>query len=175
MKKQEAYQIGYILKTHGLKGGVSASFDMDNPLDYILSNALFLDTKGGLVPYFIEDVNVNQGKGFIKFEDVDSVESAKQLIGLDVYIPLADLPKLEEGEFYYHEIIDFKIMDKEIGAIGKVEEVIDLKSHAVMRTTYQGKEVLIPMHEEVLLKAEMDKEELHVQLPDGLLEVYLSE
>lgn len=175
MKKQEAYKIGYILKTHGLKGGISASFDMSNPQEYILSNALFVDTEGGLVPFFIETINVNQGKGFIKFEDVENVEKAKRLIGLDLYIPLADLPELGEGEFYFHEVIDFKIVDEEVGLIGKVEEIIDLKSHAVMRTTYQGKEVLIPMHEEVLIQTDKTTEQLTVKLPDGLLEVYLSE
>ena len=73
------------------------------------------------------------------------------------------------------EPFGFKIEDTEKGMIGRVEEVIDLKSHAVMRTTYQGKEVLIPMHEEVLLEADMQQEMVKVALPDGLLEVYLSE
>ncbi|MGB0525203.1 MAG: ribosome maturation factor RimM [Flammeovirgaceae bacterium] len=175
MKKQEAYKIGYILKTHGLKGGISASFDMSNPQEYILSDALFVEVNNALVPYFIETLNVNQGKGFIKFEDLNNVEEAKKLIGLELYIPLADLPQLEDGEFYFHEIIGFTIHDQEVGLLGKVEEVIDLKSHAVMRTTYQGKEVLIPMHEEVLLETDKDAEQLKVQLPDGLLDVYLSE
>ena len=175
MKKQEAYKLGAILKTHGLKGEISAAFDMDDPQEYILSDVLFLDLEGQLVPHFIESINTNQGKGFIKFEDTDSVEQAKKLTGCDIYIPLADLPQLEEGEFYYHQIIGFKIEDTEKGMIGRVEEVIDLKSHAVMRTTYQGKEVLIPMHEEVLLEADMQQEMVKVALPDGLLEVYLSE
>ena len=175
MKKQEAYKIGYILKTHGLKGGISASFDMSNPQEYILSNALFVDTEGGLVPFFIESMNINQGKGFIKFEDVENVEKAKRLIGLDLYIPLTDLPELEDGEFYYHEVIGFSIVDEEEGLLGKVEEIMDLKSHAVMRTTYQGKEVLIPMHEDVLLKTDKEAEQLQVRLPNGLLEIYLSE
>lgn len=175
MKKQEAYKIGYILKTHGLKGGVSASFDMSNPQEYILTNAIFVDINGGLVPYFIESMNINQGKGFIQFEDLSNVEDAKKLIGLELYIPLTDLPALDDGEFYFHEVIDYAIIDQELGLIGKVEEIMDLKSHAVMRTTYQGKEVLIPMHEEVLLETDKEAEQFKIQLPDGLLEIYLSE
>lgn len=175
MKKQDAYQLGHTLKTHGLKGAVSVAFDLANPLDYIKSDTLFLDTETGLVPYFIETINANQGKAFIKFEDVETVESAKKLINLDMYIPLSDLPELEEGEFYYHEIIGFSILDEEKGKIGQVEEVIDLKSHAIMRTIHQGKEVLIPMHENVLLGADMEAKQLNITLPDGLLEIYLEE
>jgi len=175
MKKQDAYQLGRTLKTHGLKGELSVAFDIANPLDYIQSNTLFLDTEVGLVPYFIESMNANQGKAFIKFEEVDHVEAAKKLIDLAIYIPLSNLPALEEGAFYYHEIIGFSIIDGEKGKLGQVEEVIDLKSHAIMRTIYQGKEVLIPMHEEVLVSADMEAKQVNVNLPDGLLAIYLEE
>jgi 16S rRNA processing protein RimM len=40
---------------------------------------------------------------------------------------------------------------------------------------YQGHEILFPMNDEVVLKANHADKVLHVNLPNGLLEVYLED
>jgi len=44
----------------------------------------------------------------------------------------------------------------------KADEWIDLK----------GKEALIPVHEDFLLKIDKKKKQVHVELPEGLLDIY---
>jgi 16S rRNA processing protein RimM len=44
----------------------------------------------------------------------------------------------------------------------------------LLRITLEGKEVLIPLHEETLDSIDHDKKQVHVTLPDGLLEIYTS-
>jgi 16S rRNA processing protein RimM len=39
---------------------------------------------------------------------------------------------------------------------------------------YQGNEALIPLHEESLEKIDKKKKQVHVKLPDGLLDIYIS-
>lgn len=175
MKKEDAYLIGKTAKTHGLKGELSVSFEMFNPEEYILSDVIFLDIDGALVPHFIENYRSHQDKGFIKFEEVDSVEAAKSLMQKEMFVSQEDLPELEEGEFYYHEIIDFEVSDKELGVLGDVTDVYDFKNHAVMEVNYQGKDILIPMHEHIMVETDFDEKKIVVELPDGLLDIYMEE
>jgi 16S rRNA processing protein RimM len=37
---------------------------------------------------------------------------------------------------------------------------------------YKGKEALIPIHEQSLLKIDKKKKQVHVEIPDGLLDIY---
>jgi len=68
MNKQDCYSIGYISKTHGLKGEVTAV--ITEPLELDSVESVFIELKGSLVPYFIQSFSDRGDKAFIKFEDV---------------------------------------------------------------------------------------------------------
>jgi 16S rRNA processing protein RimM len=175
MNKDDAFFLGRMAKTHGLKGDLSATFDNYNPEDYITTKTLFLEIGNALVPYFIEKFRSHQNKGFIKFEEVDSIEEAKKLMQASIYVPKSELPELDEEEFYFHELIGFQVTDTELGELGEVIEVYDFKNHSVLSVDYKGKEVMIPMHEDVMQETDFDKKEVIVQTPEGLLDVYMEE
>lgn len=173
MKKENAYHIGKIVKPHALAGEVGVSFIIDYPEEYVSSEVLFLEEKGSLVPYFIEYQSFNGTKGIFKFEGIDTIEGAEGLRGMDFYIPLKDLPELEEGQVYFHELIGFQVHGVEEGFLGEVNDIYDFKSHAVMEIFYQGKEVLIPLHEDIIDNIDEDAQIIRVNLPEGLLDLYL--
>jgi len=72
---EDCFKVGYISKTHGLKGEVTAIFDQDFELDEITS--LFLEFNGSLVPYFLEDFSDRGDKSFLKFESIDSIKRSR--------------------------------------------------------------------------------------------------
>src|SRR6187402_575856 len=84
MNKQDCYSIGFISKTHGLKGEITAVFIEPVELEEIRS--VFIDVKGNLVPYFIESFSDRGDKAFIKFEDIDTPEQAASLKGTTIYL-----------------------------------------------------------------------------------------
>ncbi len=57
--------------------------------------------------------------------------------------------------------------------LAEVEAVIEQPLQVLLQLTMQNKEVLIPLNEGTLLKIDRKKKEIHVSLPDGLLEIYL--
>jgi 16S rRNA processing protein RimM len=57
--------------------------------------------------------------------------------------------------------------------LGEILEIIEQPHQLLCRLDIKGKEVLIPLHEETLLKADHKKKQVIVELPDGLLEIYL--
>ena len=57
--------------------------------------------------------------------------------------------------------------------LGEVCEVIEQPHQVLLRIVVSGKEALIPLHQETLNKIDHKRKEVHVTLPDGLLEIYL--
>jgi 16S rRNA processing protein RimM len=97
------------------------------------------------------------------------------MINLQAFLPLDELPELENDQFYYHEIIDYQVVDKNLGELGKVLTVHSMQAQDLMVMEYKGKEVLIPVISEIVLNADKEAKILNVNLPEGLLEVYMED
>src|SRR5579859_1582315 len=105
MSIDDCFKIGYVSKTHGLKGEVTAVVENEVVWDGLTS--LFLDSRGTLVPYSIEKISGKPAKPFIKLEGVQSLEQAAQLKGCGIFALKSDRGRLGRGEFYDDELIGF--------------------------------------------------------------------
>jgi 16S rRNA processing protein RimM len=175
MKLDQCFQLGVVLKPHGLKGELYISLDTDYPEDYQEMESVFMLQNGKLVPFFIEHIQLKNKEALVKFEDVEDKEGALSLRGNTLHLPLTDLPELTGNQFYFHEIDGFKIEDTEKGMLGIVKEVFEAGHQDLIGMEYQGKEVLIPINDEVILDVDRNNKLLRVSLPEGLLELYLEE
>jgi len=169
MDKSSCFKIGYVAKTHGLKGEVTVILSESVNLDSIES--LFLERNESLIPYFIETCSDRTDKAFVKFEDVDSLEAANQLKGCSIYLSKTDRPKSKRGEFYDDEIIAFNVEDRELGLLGAVTEVMQSGPNRLLVLNYLGKEVLIPTNGPFIKSINKSSKKIIVELPDGFLEL----
>lgn len=169
------YQLGYVIKKHGTKGEVSIHLDVDYPQEYTELESVFVELNKKLVPFFIERVQIHGDKAIVKFEDVNDQLAAGELKAKAIYLPLSVLPKLNDGEFYYHDIVDYSVEDKQNGSIGKVAEVVTNAVQDIIVVNGEESEILIPVTDEIVLNADHDGRVLHVNLPDGLLDIYLNQ
>lgn len=175
MNKELCYQLGQITKLHGLNGEVTAFFDVDFPEQYENMESVFVDINNKLVPFFIESLEVTPKKVIIQFEDIETVEAAEELIGKELYLPLSALPPLSGKAFYYHEIIGFTVIDASFGEIGPVKEVYTHSHQDLIACEHQGREVLIPVSDELIEDIDRDAKQLHVVVPEGLIQLYLED
>jgi 16S rRNA processing protein RimM len=176
MQKEDCYQVGHVTRTHGLKGEVTIFLDVDSAADYAEMDSVLLETKGQLIPYFIQNINIQRdSKAIVKFEGVTTIEQAKLLVGSVLFLPEDVLDELDNTQFYYHEVIDYQIVDTKMGALGKITTVYDLPNQDLIAMSYRGREVLIPINDEMVLTIDREQKILNVNLPDGLIEVYLEE
>ncbi len=170
MKKDDCYQLGEVIKTHGLKGEVNITLDVDYPDEYRELESVFLMRNEKLIPFFIESIQINLNKALIKFEDVDSVEDANLLVKSVAYLPLTSLPDLPDDSYYFHDLMGCFVYENKL-KIGKVKEVINLNGNELLNVEHEGKEVLIPLKEEILTKVTLKEKRLEVSLPKGLLDL----
>jgi len=173
MKVDDCFLLGNIIRPHGMKGEVSAILDVDDPAYYQNLESVFVDVDGKLVPFFIEKLSPNKELAIIKFEDIDTIDHTERVMGCPMYLPLSALPPLPEGKFYFHEIIGFQVIDKVEGIIGPIKEVYQITQQDILSVDHQGSEVLIPLHDDFIVKVDKPNREMHLDLPAGLLKVYL--
>ncbi|MEQ9465980.1 MAG: ribosome maturation factor RimM [Ekhidna sp.] len=171
MRQADCYQLGEVIKTHGLNGEVGISLDVDFPDEYQNLESVFLEQQGKLVPFFIETIQVNGNRALVKFEDINSLEDAKPLIKSDIYLPLTFLPKLEDGQYYFHELVGCDVFEKE-DRLGVIREIIDLNGNQLISLDAAGKEILIPLKDEILSVVDIPNKKVSVVLPEGLLDIY---
>lgn len=174
MDKTACYQLGYIAKLHGYKGEVSLFLDVTDPSEYKKLDQLMIELDGHLSPFFIERYQLKT-KGFatVKFEGIDSEEAARVLLRKNAYLPAAELPELGNKNFYDHEVVGFKLIDINYGEVGTIVQIIDLAVNPLIQVDAKGKEVLIPLLDGLVHLVDREKRELHVESPEGLIDLYL--
>lgn len=174
MKKDDCFYLGKIVKKYSFRGELLIKLDTDEPDLYEKLDALFVDLKNNLVPFFIESSQLHKSDLLrVKFEDVDTEADADALIKSDIYLPLEFLPNLDDDKFYFHEIIGFQVIDKTHGNIGVIKSVNDTTAQTLFEIDKDGIEILIPMNDAFVTKVDKSKKEILVNTPEGLIDLYL--
>src|SRR5882762_3816758 len=169
MDIDSCYKIGYVAKTHGLKGEVTIVVNESIPLEK--TTTLFVEVKGTLVPYFIERVSDRGDKAFIKLEDVDNPEQAQALKGCSLYLPKKVRPKLDQGAFYDDEVLGFEVEDEKLGLLGEIREVVQIGPSRLLAIDRPIKEILIPIQGPFIQSVNKSKKKVRVDLPEGFLDI----
>jgi len=174
MQHNDCFQLGHITRTHGTRGEIVIFLDVDYPDDYDDLESVFVDIKGQLIPYFIKNINIQkESKAIVKLEDIDSIEAAMPLINCPLFLPENVLDELDGSQFYYHEIVGFKVVDEKMGDLGLVSTVYSMSTQDLISMDYRGQEVLIPVNDTIVPSIDRQLKILHVRLPEGLVDVYL--
>lgn len=168
------YQLGRIIKPHGLNGEMQVILEVDQPQAYEQLESVFVELRGQLVPFFIESLRLQSNKTLMALEEVHTLEDAEGFRSAKMYLPLEVLPKLTgDTQFYYHEIVDYAVEDLELGLIGTVKGVYDMGPQSLMGVAPKdgGEEILVPIVEPIVQRIDREKNTLFVQLPEGLLDL----
>lgn len=174
MNREACFELGHTLKPHGLKGSIEVFLDVDFPEEYQKLESVYVEINSKLIPFFIESIQFKKGQSAVfKFEEIDTVEAAEPLRSKSLLLPLTTLPELDDDQFYFHEVVGFKIIDKHQGEIGTVRDFYAGNAQDIMTFTYQGHEVLVPVHDDIIQRADKPNKTLYVNLPEGLIDIYL--
>ena len=174
MTKNDCFFFGKVTKTHGLKGEITIILDVVNPSDFKDLRYLLIEDKGNLIPYFIENQKINGDKMFVQLQDVTKMEQAVVFLGKGVFLPNEMLPELDDNDFYFKEIIGFKLIDEEKGEVGTISDVLEYPTQAVIQVMRDGKEILIPIHDDIIQKVNKKAKTLNIKAPEGLIDMYLN-
>ncbi|PQJ77440.1 ribosome maturation factor RimM [Polaribacter glomeratus] len=174
MRKEDCFYLGKIVTKYSFKGEVVIKLDTDEPELYTEMESVYVEFGANLVPFFIDKSSLHKGNQLrVQFEDVYSDEEAESILKCGVYLPLDLLPKLTGDKFYFHEVIGFTVVDENYGEVGTLVHINDKAAQPLFEIDSDGKEVFIPMIDDFIKKVDRANKTIHVNAPEGLIELYL--
>ena len=81
---------------------------------------------------------------------------------------------MEGNKFYFHDDIGYEVEDEEKGRIGVIEGVYENTRTPLLSIMFNGKEILIPVIDEVIIDVNRDERLMKVKAPMGLIDLYLN-
>ncbi len=168
----EYINIGRIVASFGLKGEVILKHALGKKTTLKGVETLFIEErKGAYLPYFMESSRAkDHEETYVKLEGVNTKESANRLASRNVWLMEDDFRKLA-GKSAPISLLGYQLITED-EKLGPIEEVIEQPHQVLLRISLDGNEALIPLHEETLDGIDHDRKEVHVTLPDGLLDIY---
>jgi len=166
-------KIGKLVASFGFKGDMILLHGLGKKTSLKGLEKFFIEeSKGSFIPYFPENSSAkSETETIIKIEGINSKESTRLLLQKEIWLTAADFEKFGSASspisFLGYSIYEGKSF------IGEIIELIEQPHQLLCKVIYQGKEALIPLHEESLIEIDKKKKMIFVQLPDGLLDIYL--
>lgn len=172
MTIEESFYIGYVSKTRGLKGEVQLFFEFEDYNDLEL-DIIFLEVNKKLVPYFLDQVKLhNNSTAYAVFEDVDHIDKAQVLVRKKMYLPNSKMPERDPDDFRYTDLIGYLVIDEVHGELGEIKAVQEMPQQFIATVDMDGKELMFPLSDDLILGIDAEEEIIEVELPEGLVELY---
>ena len=174
MQKKDCFFVGKIVKKYSFRGELLVKLDTDDPGQFLEMESVFVEVRKNLIPFFIESLSLHKSSLLrVKFDEIHTEADAESLLGCELYLPLDLLPKLSGNQFYYHEIIGFHAEDVNFGPLGAITGVNDSTAQHLFVIDHNGKEVLIPVNDDIIKKVDRKTKSILLEAPEGLIELYL--
>jgi 16S rRNA processing protein RimM len=169
----EYFKIGKFVAAYGLKGELVLKHELGKKTSLKGLQTIFIEEeKESFLPWFIESTKIkNEKEVFVKLEGVESREAAIKLTQKEVWFTDADIKKFSAKSSPIN-LLGYTIVNKK-QRVGEILEIIEQPHQLLCRVEIKGKEALIPLHENFLQGINHAKRHVNVELPEGLIEIYL--
>ena len=155
-------QIGQIVGTHGVKGGLKIRLMTDFPSRFQVGESVVFGGK----EHKILRSSFHKDQVRIQIDAIKSMTEAELLKWMPVFAPEGSRPKMEHDEFLDSDLLGMTLVDLDDVAIGCIEEVIHVPGQSIFRSG----EMMIPAVKEFIVKIDIQNSKVVVDLPEGYLE-----
>jgi 16S rRNA processing protein RimM len=166
------YHFGTILKLHGFSGRLVLKVLSSRKPKLKKTEPVFLDLDGILVPFFLKEFEFTSDYTcLLLLEDVETEFLANELLGVNIYLHVSQKPESNSIQEDLSLLIGFKLFDDQKGYIGEIYEVIEIPQNHLFLVKEKNDEYLIPVNRDFIIRIDTPKKEIHMELPDGLLDI----
>ena len=139
--------LGKISAPFGIRGWVKVHHFADGSSVWGAHPFWWIGTEGAWSQYKLVECRPH-GKSLVALlRGVDSRNDAEALSGLHVGLPREAMPKTEENEFYWNDLLGLDVVNLSGESLGKVADFLSTGAHEVLRACLDGTERLIPFVE----------------------------
>ncbi len=160
--------IGKVTKQHGLKGELKILVLSDFPDRFKDISCVYALKDEKTEKLTVAHCRNQKHLAFVKFEDIDTIARAKELIGYTLCIDENELHCLPQNSYYIHNLVGLTVFDESRKCIGKLKEVWQLPANDVFVVESIDKEMLFPVIEEAVKSISIEKKEIIVNSAFGV-------
>lgn len=107
----------------------------------------------------------------IKLEGIDEISQAQSVRGQEIFLPEKDLDALESGQFYHYQLIGCRVETKKSKRVGIVKDIWQIQNNPQLVVEKRKTEIYIPFTQQICTEINLEKKEIVVDPPEGLLEL----
>ena len=163
--------IGTITGTHHLTGNVKIN-SIFQETDLIIGEKVLLEKEDKKKILTVKKIKrLNEKKVIAEFEEINNIESAKELNGFQIKIRRDLLPEKNENEFYLKDLLGVEVFEKN-EKIGEIIDVMETAAHNILiiEDTLNKKEIMIPLVDEFVKDIDFANNKIEVELIEGMRE-----
>lgn len=165
-------KIGTIVSKHGFKGHIKIKIDSYNLNNIPQLDFLFIDIDKCMIPFKVEEIkSFNSDILILKLNELDPEKQINEVLFNEVYINNKFIESTKEDSFFYDELIGFNVF-KNQKKVGSIISIISNLPQPVFEVLISSKKFMIPIHEDLIEKIDKNKKEIHIIIPEGLLEIF---
>lgn len=167
----ELIHIGHSAKSRGINGKFKSRIENKFIPNLLVARALFINIDGSKVPFLIEAAE-DQGHVILKLDEIDTPEEVSHLLSRELYLDSREIAaELLVDEVQQHELVGFIVYDQSKQEIGSIKEILEYPDQLLAKLDYQDKEVLLPIHEDLILDLDKEKKTIDLEIVEGLLDL----
>ncbi len=160
-------EIGQIVNTHGLRGDLKVMPWCDDPeifdeLAYVIIDGEEFD---------IEKSRMQKNMVLLKLAGIDDINDAEKYRNKILTVPREELGDLPEGTYYICDLLGCCVTTDQGRELGKIRDIIKTGSNDVYVVEDEGgKQVLIPVINEVVLSVDIEEKKIVIKPLKGLID-----
>lgn len=164
--------VGKVVNSHGIRGELKIVPETDFPERFDVGNTLIIvDSQNKQTPVTVKTSRLHKNVFIVLFDQFSNINDVEKYKGSLLKIEAKNQKPLEEGEYYYHEIIGCKVVTEEDQELGLISEVLTPGANDVWVVSLpKGKQLLLPVIDDVILKVDIPNKTIRIHLMEGLLE-----
>jgi 16S rRNA processing protein RimM len=172
MSKVKRLIIGKIVGTHGIGGTIKVYSYAQSPSFFHSGRVVFghVGKKDITTPITIVSARPHKGVVLLSLKGIHHIDDALPLVGTYLYCDASMLPVLDEGEYYWHELIGLSVYHISGEYLGRVESILATGSNDVYviknKDNPESNEVLIPAVASFVKEVDVKQGILRVELPE---------
>ncbi|WP_295728197.1 ribosome maturation factor RimM [uncultured Limosilactobacillus sp.] len=170
MPNPNYYHVGKIVNTHGIRGEVKVVPITDFVDErFGVGSRLVIEKNDQYLPVTVASARHHKGTELVKFENLDNIDEAEKFRNCFISVSEEQQAQLEDGQYYYHQIIGLDVVTVDGRHLGKIKEIMSPGANdvwVVQRTNQR--DLLLPVIKDVIKKVDLDQQMVTVKLLEGL-------
>jgi 16S rRNA processing protein RimM len=170
---EDRIALGIIRKAHGVRGEASVESWSDSPerFDDVSSVTLVSPDESSTRDAAVESVRIHAGRALVKFSGIESPEEVQLLQNWTVEVPSSEARKLDEDEYFLHDLIGLRLIEADGVERGKVIAIEETGGGVLLVVEGPRGKFDVPFAADICTKVDLDAKTIAVNLPDGIEEL----